>query len=148
MHFQKYSYPVLNPKDNKLQIMKDRECYVLDSKRLDFLDKVEECIEKGILDWEDISNQTYFTEKMSERFMRKHVDDLNWWSVLHSVDLSESFLREIIDYLDWNWVLMNKKFYDKNMMREFKDRAVYKAQDGAKFDLEDLFSRLVYSIDE
>ena len=148
MLFQKYSYPVINPQVDCFEILKDDKIHRINYKHKNFEKKLVRMVEQQILDWEDVSAQTFFTQHLSEDFMRNHVNDLDWWKVLSTRQLSESFMREIIDYIDWGWVIYNQKFYSKNMLREFKDRAVYKAQDGVKFDLEDLFSKLVYSIDE
>lgn len=148
MLFQKSSYPVINPQVDCFEILKDNKLYTLNSKKKNFLKMVEEYVEKGIFDWEDVSRQPYFTKDMTEDFMRKHIDDLEWWSLLNSRSLSESFMREIIDYIDWGWVLHNTKFYDKNMLREFKDRAQYDIAFGEKLNWEDLFDKLIWYPDE
>ena len=148
MLFQKTSYPVINAPSNCFQIMKEGTVYEIDCTNKNFEHQVEVMVEHEILDWEDVSTQSFFTQHFSEEFMRKHVEDLDWWKVLNCTQLSESFLREIIDLVDWGWVIYNQKFYSKDMLREFRDRAVYKAKDGEKFDIEDVFSKLVVSVDE
>lgn len=148
MLFQKSSYPVINPHVDCFEILKDNKIYRINHKHKNFEKKIEQFIKMELLDWEDVSRQSYFTKNMTEDFMRKHIDDLEWWSLLNSRSLSESFMREIIDYIDWFWVMNNTEFYDKNMLREFKDRAQYDIVAGEKFGWEDLFDKLVISIDE
>ena len=148
MLFQKTSFPVINAPSNCFQIMKEGTVYEINCTKKDFEKNLEFMVKKGILDWEDVSAQSFFTNNISEEFMRKHVEDLDWWKVTNCTQLSKSFLREIIELVDWNWVIHNQKFYSKDMLREFKDRANYVVKDGEEDDLETIFSRLVVSVDE
>ena len=148
MLFHKTSYPVINAPVNCFDILKDDKLYELNCTKKDFERNIESMVKKGVLDWEDVSAQSFFTNNISEEFMRKHVEDLDWWKVTNCTQLSESLLREIVDLVDWSWVIHNQKFYSKNMLREFKDRANYVVKDGEEDDLETIFSRLVVSVDE
>lgn len=145
MIFHEFSYPVINPKEDILEIVKFGTVFTLNSKKKNFLKTLEDYLEKGILEWGDVCRQAYFTKQMTEDFMRKHVDDIEWWSLLYSKDLSESFMREIINYLDWSWVMHNKEFFNKNMLREFKNIAQF---DITVKDWESLFDKLVLAFDE
>lgn len=148
MLFQKHSYPVINPPVDCFEILQNGKIYTLNCKKKNFLKKLEEYVKKGILDWQDVSRQTFFTRAMTEEFMRKHIDDLEWCSVLHSADLSESFMREIIDYLDWFWIMHNKQFFSKDILREFINKAQYDIAAGEKISWEDLFDKLIWYPDE
>ena len=83
--------------------------------------------------------------------MRKHVNDLEWWSVLTGrfhVGISESFLREISDYLDWNWVMHNNKFLSKEVVREFRKELYTDIFEDDDFNLEKWISENIPVVDE
>lgn len=140
MLFHKTTHPVINPAFNCFEIMKDNKIYRINHKHKNFEKKIEQFINKKLLDWEDVSNHTFFTCYISEEFMRKHVDDLEWWNVLTGrfhVGISESFLREISNYIDWNWVIHNNKSLSKNMVREFANNLIVLVKEGETFNLEE-----------
>lgn len=151
MLFHKTTYPVINPAFNCFEIMKDNKIYRINHKHKNFEKKIEQFVDMKLLDWEDVSKQTFFTWYISEEFMRKHVDDLEWWSVLtgrFQKGISESFLREISNYLDWNWVIHNNKSLSKNMVREFANNLIVLIKEGEKFNLENWINENLFVTDD
>ena len=68
MLFQKSSFPVINAPSNCFQIMKEGTVYEIDCTNKNFEHQVEVMVALKILDWEDVSTQTFFTEHFSEEF--------------------------------------------------------------------------------
>ncbi|KAF2900371.1 hypothetical protein ILUMI_05815 [Ignelater luminosus] len=58
--------------------------------------------------------------ELSEDFIRKFKDDLNWRCILTYQKLSEEFLREFKDIVDWKLV-SNYQELSESFMREFKE---------------------------
>ena len=58
-------------------------------------------------------------QKLSEEYMRKHKDDLDWDIISEYQNLSETFMEEMSDYINWTWVSekqkISKEFISKNV---------------------------------
>ncbi|GFU22347.1 hypothetical protein TNCV_568011 [Trichonephila clavipes] len=61
---------------------------------------------------------------MSEDFMEKHVNLLDWVAVSHHQTLSEPFIRKYHEKLDMDLVSSSQKL-SENMIREYEDRTSY-----------------------
>ena len=122
MLFRKQPYSVINPPIDTLEIFCNDKIYTLDKKDKDWEKQIEKLVDKGVIDWSDVSKHSYFSCSLSEEFMRKHVEDLDWWSMVHgrnhSKNMRESFLREIFDYVDFTFVAHNCLGLSKDIIRE------------------------------
>lgn len=100
-------------------ITRDTEYYILRQNSVDekFIEEI-----KDLVSWEMIS-----TLDLSEEFVRKHYEDLNWYSVSRNPNLSAKFLEEYEDKLNWAYVIHNNKHVTKEMKERHKDEIYWKS---------------------
>jgi hypothetical protein len=79
----------------------------------------EEFMEKNSdnLDWFDISRY----QKLSEEFIERHSDKLNWFDISICQKLSEEFIEKYSDKVDWDWISTYQKL-SKEFMEKFSDK--------------------------
>lgn len=75
-------------------------------------------IETKYFAWETDLLQAIITEKLSEEFMRKYADKLDWYFVSNCQNLSESFLREFRHKIVWK-AIDNTHSFSLEFIREF-----------------------------
>lgn len=56
-------------------------------------------------------------QKLSEDFMRKHKNDLDWDLISEYQNLSESFIEEMSDYVNWTWISEKQKLSKEFIVR-------------------------------
>ena len=59
----------------------------------------------GYFDWRWISKH----QTLSEDFIEKHKDRVNWWEISSSQKLSEDFIEKNKDIVYWVWISRFKK---------------------------------------
>ena len=81
----------------------------------------EKFIEEHLKDLKCYMEEICDNQKLSEDFIRKYKDIVDWRAVSRSQKLSEAFMEEMKDYLDWSWACMCQKmtasFIEDNMDR-------------------------------
>ena len=83
------------------------------------MEEYKDVINKHI-DWNSIS-----TEQLSEDFIRKFQDKVDWSLISACQTLSESFIREFQDKVDWNCI-SSCQVLSENFIREFEDKVDWK----------------------
>lgn len=87
--------------------------YILTDDQIDFIWTLPKITEYAL----------FFTQNVSEEFIRKHLDYLDFRNIINYGHVSEQFLRENIDNIKFNWqdVCLHQKL-SEDFIREFKDK--------------------------
>ncbi len=81
----------------------------------------ESFIENHFEDFKLFMEDICDNQKLSENFILRHKDTVDWRAISRSQKLSESFMEEMKDYIDWSWACMSQKmtagFIENNIDR-------------------------------
>lgn len=78
--------------------------------------------ERAIDEFKDRLSWFYVSEKpMTEEFMRKHIDKLNFTKISKYQKLSNSFIEDFADLLEWNYISEYQNI-DEYLLYKFKHR--------------------------
>lgn len=81
---------------------------------------------------------------MTEDWIRKHFDEVDWKFASKYSDFSYAFMREFADYLDFNELLQHRDF-KLDFIREFKDKIIlYKLPLSLRDKILDEYSEYFY----
>ena len=64
----------------------------------------------------------YMYQKLSEEFMRKHKDQLDWSLISQYQSLSPTFVEEMKDYVDWTWISIRQQKLTKDFILRHIDK--------------------------
>ena len=62
-------------------------------------------------------------QKLTERFMRNHKNELDWNTISEYQKLSEKFILEMSDYVNWVWISEKQKL-SKEFILQNKDKLI------------------------
>ncbi len=90
---------------------------------ISYRDKYKDILsESFIRKFKDKVNWWYVSmnQKLSESFIKEFKDKVNWYHISRYQNLSESFIREFKDKIDWSTISIYQKL-SESFIREFKD---------------------------
>jgi hypothetical protein len=83
-------------------------------------------IERDIRSSVKAKNYVYWSriciyDKLSEKFMERHLDNLNWYHVSAYQELSENFIQKYADRICWYNICVHKKI-SKKLIKKCADK--------------------------
>ena len=96
---------------------KDVKEYLYVFKRVSVVEKKRQKKMENIEEMENI----IYNEDLSEDFIRKNPDNVNWYCISVSQKLSESLIRDFQDRVNW-LKISEYQFLSEAFIREFQDR--------------------------
>ena len=83
--------------------------------------------EKFIRKFQDKVNWDWIStcRKFSETFIREFQDRVHWQQISHFQNLSESFIREFQDKVNWESISI-KQVFSESFIREFQDKVYWR----------------------
>lgn len=79
-------------------------------------------VSENYIDWDKVSK----TEGLSEIFIEKNKEKVNWFYICIYQKLSEDFMRRNSEYLDWWWAISKFQTLSNSFKEEFKHKLNFK----------------------
>ena len=102
-------------------ITEDNKSVTNKIKIIEEIKDIEKFFEENMDNFEVDLNYISMYQKLSEEFIEKHIDKVNWCCISINQTLSEEFIEKHIDKVDWNWISSNQKLSEE-FIEKYKDK--------------------------